>query len=126
MLFTKKWKKKFKEEVVEEILSRLKEELLGFSRDQTVNINVTKVKEKLSKSLMKECEEIYKAYPRHVGKPKALKGIAKALRDIDKKVLLKKTELFALSVSDVEKKFIPHPATWYNQERYNDEIEFDF
>ena len=123
MFFSKKEKQKFKQEIIEAVLSELKRELLGLSRDKTINVNITKTREKLSKTLMKDCEEVYKTYPRKVGKPTALKSIAKALRDIDKDVLLEKTELFALSVMDTEKQFIPHPATWFNQERYNDEVD---
>ena len=30
---------------------------------------------------------------------------------------------FAVSVAKKEKKFIPHPATWLNQGRWDDELE---
>ncbi len=68
-----------------------------------------------------ECEEIYAAYPRKVAKPEALKAIEKAIsRGTDFAGLLARTKLYA-SLVDSDPRFIPHPATWFNQERFNDD-----
>ena len=32
------------------------------------------------------------------------------------------SDLYAASVEGKDKKFIPHPATWLNQERWDDEV----
>lgn len=66
-------------------------------------------------------EKIYCAYPRKVGKPKALLAITKALKTIKPSDLLKKTEAFAAMQNGADPQFIPHPATWFNQERFNDD-----
>lgn len=64
--------------------------------------------------------EIYEAYPRKVGKPAALLKIKKALKTVNPGVLLEKTRQYARAVNGTDPQFIPHPATWFNQERFND------
>lgn len=66
--------------------------------------------------------EIYQAYPRKEARPTALKAITKALQKTPADELLRLTKEYATAVAraGVELRFIPHPATWYNQERYND------
>ncbi len=68
-----------------------------------------------------ECEEIYEAYPRKVAKPEALRAIQKAIsRGTSPNFLLERVILFG-KTTDLEARFIPHPATWFNQERFNDD-----
>jgi hypothetical protein len=67
---------------------------------------------------------IYEAYPRKVGRPAALNKIVKAMGKINHAELLIRTQAYASAVAEwpeSEKIFIPHPATWFNQERYNDD-----
>ncbi len=66
-------------------------------------------------------EEIYQHYPKKVGKPQALKAIRKSLSKMDPESLLEKTKAFALARKDEDHQFTPNPATWFNQERYNDD-----
>jgi hypothetical protein len=40
-------------------------------------------------------------------------------------VLIGKTHLYAESVRSKEKRFIPNPSTWFNQERWKDPIQAD-
>ncbi len=72
-----------------------------------------------SDSINKE-EEIYRLFPRKVAKPEALKAIQKALTKISFHDLMQKTQAFA-SARNGDVAFCPHPATWFNQERYNDD-----
>jgi uncharacterized protein YdaU (DUF1376 family) len=67
--------------------------------------------------------KIYEAYPRKVGKDAALKAISNALRKIDKEPewLLQRTIAYASTRRNEDPQFTPHPATWFNQGRYNDE-----
>lgn len=65
-------------------------------------------------------EVIYSAYPRKVGKPVALKAIVKALKVLPFDELLKRVQIYAQSVKGKDATFIPHPSTWFRQERYND------
>ena len=64
--------------------------------------------------------EIYSAYPLHVGKPDALKSIRRALLKIPYQKLLKLTKDYAARRNG-DLSFTPHPSTWFNQERYNDD-----
>lgn len=63
--------------------------------------------------------DIYEVYPRRVGKPKAIAAIRKA--EICPNCLIERVKLFAEACKDRDPQFIPHPATWFNQERYNDD-----
>lgn len=65
-------------------------------------------------------EAIYKAYPLKKGKPSALLAIRKALKNCSAADLLEKTEAFSMARNG-DMAFCPHPATWFNDERYNDD-----
>jgi len=74
---------------------------------------------------------IYNAYPRKTAKPSARKAIGKAILRIRGEKnpgmwLLNRTMAFAEAANGKELKFIPFPATWFNQERYNDDLEAQF
>jgi hypothetical protein len=66
-------------------------------------------------------EEIYAAYPRKVGRPAALVKIRRALSKIDGGKLLELTRAYSDAVKGTDPQFVPHPATWFGQERYNDD-----
>ena len=67
-----------------------------------------------------ESEEIYEAFPKKVAKPKALAAIRKALTKVPFPDLLAKTRAYAAARKG-ELQFCAYPATWFNQERYNDD-----
>ena len=69
-----------------------------------------------------QAEEIYAAYPRKVGKPAALRAIQRALKTHPAEFLLARTKLFAATYNGPAH-FIPHPATWFNEARFNDDPE---
>lgn len=70
-------------------------------------------------------EDIYRAYPRHVGKVAALAAINKAIGRIGRADaatwLLSTVQAFAKSNKGQSGQFCPHPATWMNQGRYDDD-----
>jgi len=75
-------------------------------------------------------EAIYQAYPRHEGKKAALKAISVAMRGTPSTVLMEKTMEYAKAVQAWPQKrrytpqgtdTVPHPATWFNGERFNDD-----
>ena len=69
-------------------------------------------------------EHIYNLYPRKVGKPAAIKAIKRKLKGKEAKTLIMLTGLFAnawAGASRDDLRFCPHPATWFNQERFNDD-----
>lgn len=68
---------------------------------------------------------IYELYPRKCHKPVALRAILKAIsRDGFEKVR-DATKLYAerAALAHVEMRYIPHPATFYNAETYNDDLD---
>lgn len=68
--------------------------------------------------------EIYAAYPRKVGKMAAKKAIEKALKHKTRAELLEATKAFAAAVAqwpDECRKFVAHPATWFNRGSYDDD-----
>jgi hypothetical protein len=67
---------------------------------------------------------IYEAYPRKVGRDAALKAIAKAQKQLPAAELLAKVKAYAAATarwSDDDRKFIPHPATWFHRGSYHDD-----
>jgi DNA-binding HxlR family transcriptional regulator len=77
-------------------------------------------------------ERIYQAYPKHKAKGDALKAIVKALDKIRDRGevdpvgwLLERVEAYAGGRAEQDPKFTPHPATWFNGERYDDEADPD-
>lgn len=69
-------------------------------------------------------EDIYAAYPRKEAKQDALRAIEKALTKRSAAELLKATQNYAAAVQQWipdDKKFVPHPATWFNGGRFDDD-----
>jgi hypothetical protein len=79
------------------------------------------------KALATQCEEIYQAYPRHTAPKIAYKAIEKVLRKKPFDELLAIVQMYAtqtqkrIAEGKLEKEYIPHPATWFNQGRYDDD-----
>jgi hypothetical protein len=74
-----------------------------------------------------QCIAVWDAFPkcqRKVGKPVALRSIKKAIAHVGFDVLLAATNEYAAAVnkwSERDKEFIPAPATFFNQKRYQDD-----
>lgn len=68
-------------------------------------------------------EVIYSHYPRRIRKAAAIKSILRALKKIDPEKLLTRTLEFAFKRKDEDNQYTPYPATWFNQEGYNDNPE---
>lgn len=69
-------------------------------------------------------EIIYNCYPKKVGKKLALKSIQKSLKEKSFEALQEATIAYAVAVSswpENEKQYVPMPATWFNQGRYDDD-----
>lgn len=63
----------------------------------------------------------YSCYPRKVGREAAKKAFDKALKKIGYEELVVATLRYSQDPNLPEKQFIPHPATWLNQGRWDDE-----
>src|SRR4030095_5672656 len=75
-------------------------------------------------SLEVQAEAIFDAYPRRAGGKTARQAIKPALRKVPFEQLLKKTQEFAKVWADAlpgEKRYCPHPAKWFTDERYDDD-----
>jgi len=80
------------------------------SSDGESSVNSPRKETKLE--IAEQEEEIYKAYPRHVGRGPALKAIRKAVERLE-----------AGTTEPERAEFLPHPSTWFNQERYFDDTK---
>ena len=76
--------------------------------------------EKANVALAAHAEQIYSAYPRKAERPRALGSIRRALKKVEFEFLLERTQAFARAVAGAESRYIKHPATWYNNECWND------
>lgn len=77
-----------------------------------------------SKSLeLERAEEIYAAYPRKEARGAALKAITKALGVVDFDVLLEAVKEYSSlrKRPGNEERLTPHPATWFNSRRWEDD-----
>lgn len=69
-------------------------------------------------------DAIYAEYPRKEAKGAALKAISKAMERCEPLKLFTLTKEYAEAVAKwpaEDRKFIPHPATWYNRDSYEDD-----
>lgn len=90
------------------------------SQKRDTEPKVTKVESKDSPQSKKEAEEIYELYPRKVGKPVAVKAIAKQIKVHGYDHVKTRTGEFAAAWEGGDLTYCPHPATWFNQQRFND------
>lgn len=94
---------------------------------QEINRNTNKVKVKVKVKVKYSAEflSFYSAYPKHIGKESAWKAWKKRNGDLpDIKILLQKIE-DQKNTENWKKEngaFIPHPATWLNNARWEDEV----
>lgn len=83
-----------------------------------------KPRKKLKNEALEEADKIYQMYPRRVGRPKALTSIARCIKTYGFEVVFNGTKVFsdAWNTSGrTDITFCPHPATFFNQERFNDD-----
>ena len=68
-------------------------------------------------------DDLWKIYPKKVGKGTARKALTKALTKATIDQIQHSLALFVRSWGQQDKKFMPHLATWLNGERWDDEIQ---
>lgn len=90
-------------------------------------INQNKPYKPLNQYIHQWFEEFWKQYPRKEGKQNAMKAFEKQCKNEDtfKAImdgLQKRVKLDWSRRPAEEKKFIPHPSSWLNQSRWNDEV----
>jgi len=67
--------------------------------------------------------EFWERYPRRIGKAAARKAYAKAMNLAQHDDIMFGLSQQMASLTAREAQYIPHPATWLNQERWNDDAE---
>jgi hypothetical protein len=65
--------------------------------------------------------DFYNAYPRHVGRKDAERAFKRAAKTVSPQTIIDAARRLAADPNLPEKQFIPHPATWLNQGRWDDE-----
>ena len=91
-------------------------------RDRDKDIE-TSIAPRMRDACLEHACSIYDAYPKKVGKPAALKSILKALSEFPPEMVLQKTQDYAASRAGQDSQYTPNPATWFNQQRFNDSPE---
>jgi len=99
----------------------------GVSKGYPKGIHTLKDKDKdkdKDSDTAEKAAEIYEFYPRKVARDDAIKAILKVLKAEPETDLLAKVKAYAAATarwSDDDRKFIPHPATWFNRGSYHDD-----
>ena len=65
--------------------------------------------------------EFWNAYPRKIGKQAALRAFTKATDRTDAETIIAGVQRLATDPNLPPKQYIPHPATWLNEGRWDDE-----
>lgn len=70
-------------------------------------------------------QAFWQAYPRRIGKGAARTAFKKALKFASTNDIIKGATEFAAHCEEMgtEKQYIPHPSTWLNGERWEDDLE---
>ena len=68
-------------------------------------------------------DDLWKIYPKKVGKGTAKKALAKAMTKATADQIQHSLAVFVRAWGNQDKKFMPHLATWLNGERWDDEIQ---
>lgn len=88
------------------------------------------IKERVTKVTLKKVsaedplfDRFWSLYPRKVSKSGAQKAWKVAAKKIDPAVIIEGLEIHLQDLIEKPKQFIPHAATWLNEERWADELE---
>ena len=68
-------------------------------------------------------DQFWQSYPRKVAKGTARKAWDKAVKTVDAQTIIDGGKRYAASMAGSEAKFIAHPTSWLNAERWSDEPE---
>jgi len=100
------------------MLENLQENLIS----ENLTLKNTRNKEDNRKQILDAFDSFWAIYPRKVGKGGAVKAFEKAAKKADPEVIIQAVEVW-IQKPLPEMQYIPHPATWLNQERWNDDID---
>ena len=80
-----------------------------------------KAKKKPDATALENAEVIYNSYPRQDAKGAAIPAIIEAFRKVSPRELYDAVKQYAETMKDVDLKFIPGAAKWFNEERWTDD-----
>lgn len=101
----------------------LHEDVQLFNTNNLVNTNLISEQDNYSDPKDKDYFSMFwDYYPKKVGKTYAKKCFLKAIKNTDAFTIVDKVIQYAKSVEGKSKQFIPNPATWLNQGRWEDEL----
>lgn len=101
-----------------------KKDKADFSKRQDSNTSNSTGTNTVNNNILTEFEELWKLYPRKIGKPKALKAYQKARKngttfeDVQQGLEMYLRQIEAQNTST---EYIKHGSTWFNGECWNDE-----
>lgn len=103
---------------------QLQETLTPFAGDVSSPATKQQPEKATKKTASAQAQAIYDIYPLKVGRGVALPKIDLAIKDYGFDQLLEATKAYAAATRtwpESDQKFIPHPSTWYHQQRYRDD-----
>ena len=88
-------------------------------------VNRTKYISTSAENISDPFEIFWSTFPRRIGKGAARTAFAKAKKLVSSSKIIEAAQEFAdfCEEQGTEKRFIPHPSTWLNQERWDDDLE---
>lgn len=75
-----------------------------------------------SESLLNSFNQFWQIYPRRIGKGYARKAFLSASKIEDLSIIIQAAEEFAHIMKGTDPQYIPHPSTWLNGERWDDDL----
>lgn len=90
------------------------------------NSNIINLEEYISPSGVTQTlpfDDFWSIYPRKVSKGHARLAFKKACAKVGAEIIIDAVKKFSIAVEGKEKQYIPHPTTWLNGERWDDNIE---
>jgi hypothetical protein len=99
-----------------------------YGKPDTTNTDSTKTERKNTKYIC-SFDSFYEKYPNKVGRKKAQHIYERICTSKEKEDLLRESlskYINKWSVEKTERQYIPHPSTWLNQERWEDEVVIDY
>lgn len=110
---------KFSSEVVSNITR------LDIAKRSIANTTITSAEKSAHPHDTPFFQAFWHAYPRRIGKGAARTAFAKAMKVCDGDTIIQAALKYSKHCDSmgIERQYIPHPATWLNQERWEDDLE---
>lgn len=91
-------------------------------KSENLALKNNNIKEDNRKDIIDAFEKFWSVYPRKVGKAAAFKAFEKAAKKREPSYIIAYVITWCNLGNLPEMQYIPHPTTWLNQERWNDDL----